>query len=142
MLVGFMIINILMYFLGLAFCKGASKVVKTPRSALAPMVVVMTVIGSYACDTTMFDVWVMFIAGLIGYVMVKNDLPLSPVALGLILGPMLEQALQQSLIMFHGNILLVFTRPIAVMFFLFGVVSLSWPFIHKWRQSRKAVSAE
>lgn len=141
MLVGFMVIQILMYFIGLAFCKGACSVVKTPRSALAPMVVVLTVIGSYACDTTMFDVWVMLISGLIGYVMVKNDLPLSPIALGLILGPMLEQALQQSLIMFHGNILLVFTRPIAVLFFLFGVISLSWPFVYKWRQSRKVAAA-
>jgi putative tricarboxylic transport membrane protein len=136
MLVGFLIINFMMYFIGLAFCKGACKVVKTPRSVLVPLVIVLTVVGSYACSSSMFEVGVMFISGIIGYIMVKNNLPISPIALGLILGPILEQALQQSLIMFHGNLWLTLTRPIAIAFLLFAIVSLSYPFIAQWRKKR------
>ncbi|MFZ7103893.1 MAG: tripartite tricarboxylate transporter permease [Peptococcaceae bacterium] len=142
LLVGFALINILMYFIGLAYCKVSVKVLKTPMTVLIPVIMVLTILGSYAVQVSMFDVGVMLISGIIGYIMLKNNFPVSPIALALILGPMLEQALEQSLIMFNDNLWLVFTRPIAVLFILFTFLSLFWPVISKYlAKSKKAANA-
>lgn len=136
LLVGFAMINILMYFVGLAFCRVSVSVVRMPKAILVPIIGVLTVVGSYAVQQSMFDVAFMFGAGLVGYIMIKNDFPVSPIALGLILGPMLEQSMEQSLIMFRGNLLLVFTRPLAVVFLVMTVFSLFWPLLSERIKNR------
>jgi len=131
LLVGFALINILMYFLGIGFCKLAISVVKAPRYILVPLIITLTVVGSYAVQQTFFDVGVMFTAGLVGWIMQKNGFPPSPVALGLILGPLLEQGVDMSLVMFNNNLLKIFTRPLAVLFIIFTILSLAWPYFAK-----------
>ncbi|KJS88423.1 MAG: hypothetical protein JM58_01285 [Peptococcaceae bacterium BICA1-8] len=131
LLVGFAIINIFMFFVGMGFCKISSSVVKVPRAVLVPIIGVLTVVGSFAVQQSLFDVGIMFAAGIIGYFMLKNDFPVSPIALGLILGPMLEQAIVQSSIMFKGNYWMIFSRPLAVVFIVLTIFSLFWPMISK-----------
>lgn len=79
----------------------------------------------------MFDVMIMLVSGIIGYIMVKNNYPIAPIALALILGPILEEAIQLSLTMTQGNILLIFTRPLTIVFFVLTIISLFWPLITK-----------
>ncbi len=136
---GFVIISILMYFLGLAFCRLAKGVVRVPQNILAPIIVVLTVIGSYAIGTNMFDVWVMFISGLIGFVMQRTGFPLSPICLALILGPMLESEMTRTKLMFHGNYLLFYTRPIALLLLGLSLIMFFWPWISQWFTRRRAV---
>lgn len=125
---GFFVINILMYFIGIAYCKMAGNIVLVSKAILVPSILTLTVIGTYACNNSWFDVLIMFIFGVLGYILQKNGFPLSPIALGLILGPIFELAMYQSLVMFDGNILKVFTRPIAVLFLFFAVISVGWPY--------------
>ena len=124
---GFVIINILMYFIGMLFCRFAKGVVTLKKYLLAPMIVVLSVVGSYAIQSNMFDVVVMFAAGLVGTFLVRNGFPLSPVALALLLGPMLEESIAQTISMTRGNMLLIFKRPLTLVFFGFTLVSLAWP---------------
>jgi putative tricarboxylic transport membrane protein len=138
---GFVVINILMYFLGLVFCRLSRYVVQVPANILAPIIVVLTVVGSYAIDTNMFDVWVMLISGLVGYGMQRTGYPLSPICLALILGPMLESELTRTNLMFHGNYLLFYTRPIAALLLLLSVVMFFWPWISKWMAGRRMAKA-
>ncbi len=66
----------------------------------------------------------MFVVGTVSYVLSKCGFPLSPIALGLILGPIFEPRLAQTNVMFKGNFLLLFTRPICVVFMLIILISL------------------
>ena len=129
---GFIVINILMYFVGLGFCRLAKHVVRVPQNILAPVIVVLTVVGSYAISTNMFDVWVMLISGLVGYGMQRTGFPLSPICLALILGPMLESEMIRTNLMFHGNYFLFYTRPIAALLLVLSLVMFCWPWIARW----------
>lgn len=138
LLVGFGIINILMFFIGWGFCKYASKVLLIPKSILVASIVVLASVGSYAIAKNMFDVIQMFIAGIVGYIMLENDYPVSPVALGLLLGPMLEQAVSQTVVMYGADIYLIFSRPITVVFFFLVVLSFAWtPLMHVIQNKKK-----
>lgn len=141
LLVGFLLVNILMYFVGIGYAKIAGNVVRVPREILVPVILVLTVIGSYACNHNWFDVGVMFVVGVAGYLLSKAGFPLSPIALGLILGPIFETAYYQTGVMFGGNMALIFTRPIAVLFIFFILFSIFWPIIRQAFAKRKEKKA-
>ena len=71
-------------------------------------------IGVYSINNSVFDIWVMIVFGVIGYIMKKCDYEPAPLLLAYVLGPMLEQALRQSLIMSNGSFSIFFVRPISV----------------------------
>lgn len=131
LMVGFVVINILLWAVGLLFCRVANFVLVIPKSVLATMIVILATVGAYATNKSMFDVLQCYIAGIAGYIMVKNDYPLSPVALALLLGSMLETAISQTIVMYPGNILQMFTRPLTIVFALLVVVSFVWPVVKK-----------
>jgi putative tricarboxylic transport membrane protein len=87
---------------------------KIPYYILFPIIFLLCVIGSYSANLNMFDVWVMIGFGILGFILRKRKYELAPFALAVVLGPMLETALRQSLIMVHQDPILFFSRPIAV----------------------------
>lgn len=131
LLVGFAVINLMLFFVGWFFCKISGKILLIPNSILAVVVAVLATVGSYSIQRNIFDIVVMFGAGLIGYVMVKNDYPLSPVALALLLGPMLEESLTLTSSMYQGNMLMMFTRPLTLVFTAFTIFSIGFPLIKR-----------
>lgn len=137
LMVGFVVINVLMVIAGLLFCKIANFVLVIPKSILATMIVILATVGAYATNKSMFDVLQCYIAGIAGYIMVKNDYPLSPVALALLLGSMLETAISQTMVMYPHNILQMFTRPYTIVFALLVVISFAWPFIKKRMEKKE-----
>ncbi|ERF59891.1 tripartite tricarboxylate transporter TctA family protein [Treponema socranskii subsp. socranskii VPI DR56BR1116 = ATCC 35536] len=130
LIVGFAVINIIMLFVGLLFCKIAKKILFIPKQVLVTLIIILTVVGSYSIQQNITDVITMFIAGVIGYFLTKYDYPLSPIALGLLLGPMLEESIMLTTTM-YSNFFMIFTRPIVDIFSLFIIVSLFWPLISK-----------
>lgn len=135
---GFALINILLVGVGILCCKGFSQMLRIPQPVLMTMIVVLSVIGSFAINKNMMDVYVMFIAGIVGYIMVKFDYPVSPVALALLLGPTFESCFQLSGRMFHGNWLLLFTRPISLVLMALILISVGFPIVSEVRERRKA----
>ncbi len=127
--VGFFIANFVMLTLGLSNVKNFVKIVNIPKQVLVPIVMVLCVIGSFAINTNFDDVIVMFVAGIVGYVLSKGGFPLSPIVLALILGPMAEGNFRRSLVMSHGSYSIFFTRPIAATFIFIALISLFWPII-------------
>lgn len=138
LLAGFLIVNVLMYFVGLGYCKIAGNVVRVKREILVPVIITLTVIGAYACNRSWFDVGVMFAVGVIGYLLVKCGFPLSPIALGLILGPIFEKAFTQTNVIFKGDFTKLFTRPISMVLLAITVFTLVWPFVRTAWNRRKA----
>ncbi len=70
-----------------------------------PIVLVLCVIGAYGDNTNLFDVWVMLGAGVVGFFMRKYDYEPAPLVVGLVLGPVMERSLRQTLIISRGNII-------------------------------------
>lgn len=126
--------NLLIIALSLPLVPFFNSILKVPYSILYPTIIIVCLIGAYSLTNTMFPVWLMLIFGVIGYFMNKLDIPPAPAVLGLILGPMVETALSQSLTMSHGSPLIFFTRPysLGLMLCVFTVIAV--PFIKKlWK---------
>ena len=138
-ILGFMLANILMGIIGLVISRYVVKVTKVPAGVLCPIIVVLSVVGSYATSGNMYNVYVMVVFGLIGYFMRKADYPSSATVLGLILGKMTETGLRQSITMSRGNLLGYFAaRPICIALVALVIFSMFYPFISASLKAKKA----
>ena len=81
--------------------------------ALGPMILVFCIIGTYAVNNSVFDIWIMLLFGLLGYLFDKIKFPISTIILGLVLGPLTETEFRRSLEMSNGDFSIFFTRPIS-----------------------------
>jgi putative tricarboxylic transport membrane protein len=79
----------------------------------------------------MFDVELMIVFGIIGYLMKKLGIPIAPVVLGLVLGPILEDNFRRSLIITHGDFFTFFKRPISLILIILVIIFLFFPFLKK-----------
>ena len=91
-----------------------------------------------ACNRSLNDVYMMIIAGIVGYVLQKLDFALPPIILGVILGGMIEKNFRRALILSNGDVGTFFTRPISCVFIVLAVVSLFSPVIKTVIASKKA----
>ena len=82
------------------------------------------ILGSYALRNNMFDVGAMLLIAVIGYFFLKLEIPIAPIVLALILGPLAESNLRRSLLLSQGSASIFFTRPICIFFLLLAVLSL------------------
>lgn len=97
---------------------------RIPYSYLYPGVLCFCILGVYSVSNSVIDVWIMLIMGGIGYLLRKFHYDLAPVALGLVLAPMLELSLRQSLAMSAGDYMIFLQRPISVTMLALGVLLL------------------
>jgi putative tricarboxylic transport membrane protein len=124
--------NVIGVIMVLAFVPFFASILRIPFAILAPLIVVVCAIGSYAVHNSMIDIWYMLIFGVIGYVFKKLDYPLAPLVLALVLGDMSENALRQSLIMSQGSLAIFFTRPIAAAITALAIFFFALPVITPW----------
>lgn len=124
-----LIANLMFLGIGLAGAKVFSQVTLIPRTILWPAVFTFSMIGAYAGGSSTFDVWVMLLSGLIGFVMLRHGFGLAPLVMGLILGPLVEETFSQSMIMYDNQFLAFFESPIVVVLFVLTFVSLFWPLL-------------
>ncbi|AJY47807.1 tripartite tricarboxylate transporter permease [Martelella endophytica] len=109
----FFISNLLLFPLGFVAIKLARHVLAVPRNVIVPIILICCFLGSYAVNNSLFGVWIMLAAGVVGYIMERNGFPIAPVILGLVLGPVLERNFIMSMQIANGNLLAFFYRPIA-----------------------------
>ena len=100
------------------------------------------VVGAYSISNTAFDVLVMALFGFIGYLLRKMDFPLAPIVLTLILGPMMERSLRQSLEMSQGDLGIFLKAPIAVVLLALAAVILVAPAFRFFRRKKGALTGE
>ena len=100
---------------------------KMPFTMLAPIIFVLCVVGGFAPLTNMHDVWLMLIFGFAGYLLRKLDYPMAPAVLAIVLGPIAEPALRQSLLISDGSFLPFFTRPIAGPITIIAIILIFLP---------------
>ncbi|MCG8401238.1 MAG: tripartite tricarboxylate transporter permease, partial [Firmicutes bacterium] len=138
-LFSFILANVAMLVLGFYGSRHVARLISLPTYLLAPLVVFMTFIGSYAIRNNMLDVGIVVFFGLVGYITKKLGFHPAPIVLGLILGPIAENGLVQSMLMGKsvGSMFQVFfTRPISIVLILLSLVSVALPAISAIRNKK------
>ncbi|MFW5687248.1 MAG: tripartite tricarboxylate transporter permease [Halanaerobium sp.] len=91
----------------------------------------------FSINNSIFDIRVMMVLGVIGYLMQKINIPMGPIVLALILGPMAESNFRRALIMSRGSFTIFLTRPISLALITFSLFSLIGAFYRQNRESRE-----
>ena len=118
--------NIVMFVVMIGGSMVMARLIDIPRATLLPLLIVFCVIGTFALNNRIFDVWVMFAFGLVGFVFEKADVPLGPFIIGFILSGIAEVNLRSSLMYADGSLLPFFTRPISLVFIIIAFSTLGW----------------
>ncbi|WP_101842588.1 tripartite tricarboxylate transporter permease [Halobacillus sp. Marseille-P3879] len=127
-----LISNIVVIVVGLFGAQLFSRIMLLKQEYIWISVILFSVVGSYALNNSVFDVWVMFISGLIGLLFRRLDYPLGPLILGLILGPMAESNFRRALINNHEQpYMIFFTTPISLILLGLALLTLLVPLIRK-----------
>jgi TctA family transporter len=132
----FMLANLIMLPLGWLAVKLATRVLNIARNILMPTILLFCIVGAFAVTNSTLGVLLILCFGVLAFVMEENGFPIAPVILGAVLGKMLEENLVTSLIKSDGNVLLFFTRPIAMWLAIATLLIMIWPLL-KWPRDRK-----
>jgi len=100
------------------------QVLRVPYPILFPLILLFCLIGVYSVSNSVVEIWFMLLFGVLGYLMKKFEYESPPLVLALILGPMFENALRQSLILFDGNPMVFLTRPLSAAFLVVSMLLL------------------
>ncbi len=114
MIASLYIANCLGLILATTGIRPLTQILKLPMPIMSAFILVMSVVGSYSLANSMVDVWTVWIFGVIGYLMKHLRIPVAPVILALVLGPMAEKSFHQSLYMSDGSLSIFATRPITI----------------------------
>jgi putative tricarboxylic transport membrane protein len=132
--------NLLLLILNLPLIGIWVRLLKVPYPLLFPLILLFCLIGSYSLNNSIVDVMIMILFGFIGYIFKKFRYEGAPLVLALVLGPMMENSLRQSLLMANGNLATFFQRPISGILLGAAFLLLALPLIPWFR--RRPVRAE
>jgi len=119
--------NFYTFMVGNFFIRYIRNVTQIPKPVLFTSILIFSVIGSYVFQSSIFDIFMMFCFGILGYILTKLQINLPTIIVAFFLGPLFERKIRQALLISGGDISIFFTRPIALAFFLltiFGVIFL------------------
>lgn len=127
--------NVILLILNLPLIPLWVQVLRIPDKVLYPLIILFCLVGSYSINNSVFDVGVMLVFGVTGYLLKKYHYEAAPLVLGFVLGPMLEVNLRRSLLMSQGSFAIFIQRPIALAALVICAVFISLP-IMKMIRSR------
>lgn len=133
--------NVMFMAMGLYAAKVFARISLVPTPILWPIVFALSVVGAYALSASLLDVWIVLIFGIIGFFARRHGFAVAPIAVGLILGEMVETNLQNSLKMFEGQWWLIPTQPLAALFLILAFLGLCGPWLFQRLFARGNTSA-
>ncbi len=104
-------------------------ILRIPFAIIGPVIVVVCAIGAYTVHNSMFDVWLMLLFGVVGYVMRKLDYPLAPLVLALVLGDRTESAFRQAMLLSQGSVTIFFSNALVGAITTLALAMLFWPLL-------------
>ena len=137
----FYISNLAALVINLAFIPLFIWMLRMPFTILAPLIFVLSIIGGFAASRSMHDLWLIVIFGLAAFFMRKFDYPLAPAVLAIVLGPIAEPTLRQSLLLSSGDPSIFFTRPIAGPIMIVAILLILLPALKLLRRKRSVPQA-
>ncbi len=132
-----LVANLVMLVLGMWGSKLWIKVTSIPKNVLYPMIIAISIIGSFAVNYSFFDVASCIGFGIIGWLLKRYGFPVAPIVLGIVLGKLAEENFRRAVIM--GGYSVFFTRPASVVMLLLAVLSFSYPLIKTYRERKREV---
>ncbi len=116
--------NILTLIVAICIIPFLIKILSVPVKYMIPIISVVCIVGAYSTSNSMYGVLVMFLSGIAGYFLIKNDFPTAPMLLSFVLAPLLESNMRKTFIISGGSVDIFFTRPITLtlMIIFIGIV--------------------
>ncbi len=130
--------NFILLILNLPFVPLFANILRIPKKILLPLVILFCMTGMYTVNNSVFDIWMMLLFGAMGFLMRKWAYEGAPLLLALVLGPKLEVAFRQSLMISHGDFGVFVNRPISMVFLLATAIFLIFPAVRlMFKKSKK-----
>jgi len=127
--------NVLIIIVAPLFIRWFARFLQIPKGALAISILLLCTVGVFALRNNPADIWVLFIFGLIGYMLEKYKFPIAPIIIGLVLGGFAEQEFRRALVIFGGDLMAFFASPISAAFLGMSILLLIQPVWSKlWRR--------
>jgi putative tricarboxylic transport membrane protein len=134
--------NIMLLILNLPLIGIWVRILRIPYGLLVGVILAFMVVGSYSVSNSTFDVLVMVLFGVIGYLLRKMDFPLAPIVLTLILGPLMERSLRTSLDMSQGSLGIFLESPIGMVLLALTALVLIAPAFRVFRKKKEIIAGE
>jgi putative tricarboxylic transport membrane protein len=134
--------NLMLLVLNMPLVKVFAKIIQTPKKYLLPIIVAISFFGVYAVQYTTFDLYLLLACGFIGYLLAKNDYPLAPLVLALVLGPMIENNMRRALTISNGDFSIFVTKPLSLVFIIAAIAWIVIPLLLKLKGRNIIVNDE
>lgn len=131
MFIALILVCFLILVISNGFIKYFAKLMSVSYAYLGTIIIMLSLIGTFATRNSMVDLWTIVIAGIIGYFLDKLNFPVAPIILGVVLGPMTEENLRRSLVMSGGDFSIFITRPISAVLLIATVIGVVAPILLK-----------
>jgi putative tricarboxylic transport membrane protein len=118
--------NLMLLILNLPLVGLFGRIALIRPQIIIPVISLICLVGIYSVRNSIFDVWVMIVAGVVGFFLRKWKFPIAPFIIGVVLGPTTENSVRQTLMMFKGNISPMVDRPIAIAFLALAVLFVGY----------------
>lgn len=134
-----LISNFFTLLIGSVFIRYVRRLTNIPRSTLYACIFVFSILGAYVFNGNMFDVWVMFWFGILGYILNKMSLNLPTLIVAFFLGQLLEEKIRQTMLISGNDWTIFFTRPFALFFIVLTILT-SYIYLSKIKKAAKNIS--
>ena len=134
--------NLMLLVLNMPLVKVFAKIIQTPKKYLLPIIIAISFFGVYAVQYTTFDLYLLLACGLLGYLLVRNDFPVAPLVLALVLGPMIENNMRRALTISNGDFSIFATKPISLVLLIVAAAWLLVPLLLKFKGRAIIVNEE
>ncbi len=134
--------NFFTVIINLAFIPIFVRVLTLPFTILAPVIFVLCIVGGFAPTQNMHDVWLMLLFGIAGYLLRKLNYPVAPAVLAIVLGPLAERSLRQSLLSSQGDVMIFFERPISAICIALALGLMLYPIYLIIKKKKQAGTAD
>lgn len=125
--------NLMLLALNMPLVRIFAKIIETPKKYLLPIIIAISIFGVYAVQFATFDLYLLLACGVLGYLFAKNDYPVAPLVLALVLGPMIENNMRRALTISNGDFSIFLSKPLSLTFL---VVAISWLLIPLFMKMR------
>ncbi|TCR63482.1 tripartite tricarboxylate transporter permease [Bosea sp. BK604] len=132
---GLITATIAMYVLGRMFIKPWIYILNVPKHYLITIILVVVVVGMLGLNLGVFQVYVVLIAGMVGFLMQRYGFNPVAAVLGLVLGALIEENFRRALVMSRGSLEIFLTRPVSAALLLLALASIAFPLVSEWRKN-------
>ncbi|MEK5230961.1 tripartite tricarboxylate transporter permease [Lysinibacillus sp. FSL K6-0232] len=134
--------NLMLLALNMPLVRIFAKIIETPKKYLLPIIIAISIFGVYAVQFATFDLFLLLACGVLGYLFAKNDYPVAPLVLALVLGPMIENNMRRALTISNGDFSIFVTKPLSLIFLIVAISWLLIPLIMKMRGKNVLINEE